>query len=170
MLRFDNIFIFTLVFSSLRAECPGLEDIKDMQNDQTFTCARFYYGWGHDLGVRGCNGCSISEYADIPHGMDLDAGKDKHYPMGSIMVKPGCTLYVFHDNNFGGNYDKYEGPTILSRVSKGAFFSESEIRFFKPSDHPKNYSKKLVSAWNLKFLPISINNLFKFQAQDSFLE
>ena len=62
------------------------------------------------------------------------------------MVKPGCTLYVFHDNNFGGNYDKYEGPTILSRVSKGAFFSESEIRFFKPSDHPKNYSKKLVSA------------------------
>ena len=71
MLRFDGIFIFTLVFGSLRAECPGLEDIKDMQNDQTFTCARFYYGWGHDLGVRGCNGCSISEYADIPHGMDL---------------------------------------------------------------------------------------------------
>ena len=116
MLHFDRIFIFTLVFGSLRAECPGLEDIKDMQNDQTFTCARFYYGWGHDLGVRGCNGCSISEYADIPHGMDLDAGKDRHYPMGSIMVKPGCTLYVFHDNNFGGSYDKYEGPTILSRV------------------------------------------------------
>ena len=117
MLRFDGIFIFTLVFGSLKAECPGLEDIKDMQNDQTFTCARFYYGWGHDLGVRGCNGCSISEFADIPHGMDLDAGKDKHYPMGSIMVKPGCTFYVFHDNNFGGSYDKYEGPTILSRVS-----------------------------------------------------
>ena len=47
------------------------EDIQDMYNDQTFSCARFYYGWGHDLGVRGCNGCSIDDYADIPHGMDL---------------------------------------------------------------------------------------------------
>ena len=45
-----------------------------------------YYGWGYDLGDMRCNGCSIDDYADIPHGMDVDAGNDKHYPIGSFMV------------------------------------------------------------------------------------
>ena len=55
-------------------------------------------------------------------------------------------------------------------VGKGGFFSESEIRFSNLPTSQKNYSKKLSWAWNLKFSPISVNNLFKFQAQDSFLE
>ena len=53
---------------------------------------------------------------------------------------------------------------------KGGFFSESEIRFSNLPISQKNYSKKLSWAWNLKFPPISVNNLFKFKAQDSFLE
>ena len=60
---------------------------------------------------------------------------------------------------------------ILSpAIAKGAFFSESEIRFSNLPISQKNYSKKLSWAWNLKFPPISVSNLFKFQAQDSFLE
>merc|ERR1712241_1523666 len=122
MAHFKAIFsLLVFVFASAKAECPrhGLEDIPDMYNDQTFNCARFYYGWGHDLSVRGCNGCSIDDYADIPHGMDLDAGDGHHYPMGSVMVKPGCTFYVYHETNFNGGYEKYEGPTIISRVDSG---------------------------------------------------
>ena len=61
-------------------------------------------------------------YADIPHGLDQDAGNGYHYPMGSVMVKPGCTFYVYHENNFGGGYEKYEGPTIISRVSSFFYF------------------------------------------------
>ena len=62
MAHFKGIFaLFFFIFALVKAECPrhGLEDIPDMFNDQTFTCARFYYGWGHDLAVRGCNGCNI---------------------------------------------------------------------------------------------------------------
>jgi len=39
--------------------------------------------------------------------------------MGSVMVKPGCTFYVYHETNFGGGYEKYDGPTIVSRVDSG---------------------------------------------------
>ena len=34
----------------------------------------------------------------------------------------------------------------------------------------KKYSKSLSWTWNLNFPPITVNNLFKFQAQDSDLE
>ena len=46
-----------------------------------------------------------------------------------------------------------------------AFFSESKIRF-------SNLQNKLlqITTLNLKFLPITINNLFQFQAQDSDLD
>ena len=48
---------------------------------------------------------------------------------------------------------------------KGVFFQK--VRFvFQISQ--KNYSKKISWALNLKFPPISVNNLFKFQAHDSF--
>ena len=49
-----------------------------------------------------------------------------------------------------------------------AFFQK--VRFvFQISQSPKKIiPTKLSWAWNLKFLPISVNNLFKFQAQDSF--
>ena len=35
------------------------------------------------------------------------------------MVKPGCKFYVFHDHNYGGGYDIYEGPAIISKVPGG---------------------------------------------------
>ena len=38
----------------------------------------------------------------------------------------------------------------------------------KSSD--QKYSKSLSWTWNLKFLPLTVNNLFKFQAQDNDLE
>ena len=38
------------------------------------------------------------------------------------------------------------------------------------SKSPKKYSKSLSWTWNLNFPPITVNNKFKFQAQDSNLE
>ena len=58
----------------------------------------------------------------------------------------------------------------LTLGPKGGFFSESEIRFSNLQIFKINYSKSLSSTWNLKFPPITVNNLFKFQAQDSDLE
>ena len=47
---------------------------------------------------------------------------------------------------------------------KVAFFSESEILFSNLQISKINYSKSLSWTWNLKFPPITVNNLFKFQA------
>ena len=60
---------------------------------------------------------------------------------------------------------------ILSRLvmifAKGGFFQKVRFVFqiFKI-----DYSKSLSWTWNLKFPPLTVNNLFKFQAQDSDLE
>ena len=35
--------------------------------------------------------------------MDEDAGWGSYFPWGSIMVKPGCTLYMFRDQEFSGS-------------------------------------------------------------------
>ena len=36
--------------------------------------------------------------------MDQDsADSDQYVPMGSIFVKPGCSLYMFYKENFTGN-------------------------------------------------------------------
>ena len=42
----------------------------------------------------------------IADGEDHDAGDGGYYLMGSIMVKPGCKLYMFYDAKYSG--DRYE--------------------------------------------------------------
>ena len=52
---------------------------------------------------------------------------------------------------------------------KVAFYQK--VRFlFQISRSTKKKSKSLSWTWNLKFPPITVNNLFKFQAQDSALD
>ena len=53
---------------------------------------------------------------------------------------------------------------MFIKFTKGGFFSESAMCFL----HCQNkYSKSLSWTWNLNFPPITVNKLFKFQAQDS---
>ena len=35
--------------------------------------------------------------------MDEDAGYGSYFPWGSIMVKPGCTIYMFRDEEYSGS-------------------------------------------------------------------
>ena len=35
-------------------------------------------------------------------GKDWDAGDGNIYPMGSIAVMPGCTLYMYMDHDWAG--------------------------------------------------------------------
>lgn len=109
-----------LTFGQIYGECPALVDVPDMLSTTTFTCARIYYGVGHALGVRGCNDCPLSGAFDLGDKDDYDAGPNRLFPMGSVMVKPGCTLYVFHENNYAGSYDRYDGPAIYSKVESGS--------------------------------------------------
>ena len=58
----------------------------------------------------------------------------------------------------------------FSAHCKGALFLRKWYSFFKSSNLQKKMFQKKSWAWNLKFPPISVNNLFKFQTQDSILE
>ena len=55
---------------------------------------------------------------------------------------------------------------INARLFKGGFFQKVWCVF----QFSKKYSKLLSWTWNLNFPPITVNNKFKFQAQDSNLE
>ena len=55
----------------------------------------------------------------------------------------------------------------LSWMLKVAFFQKVWCVF---QISKKNYSKSLSWTWNLNFPPITVNNKFKFQAQDSNME
>ena len=47
------------------------------------------------------------------------------------------------------------------------FFRKCSVLFKSPK---RNYSKSLSWRWNLNFSPITVNNKFKFKAEDSNLE
>ena len=91
------MFMLFLV-SSTHGECPPMKDIPTMWGDQ-FTCARKWWLEGDDLAVNACNGDSST----YPDNYDYDAGYGNMIPMGSIFVKPGCTLYMFYNEEFGGD-------------------------------------------------------------------
>ena len=55
-------------------------------------------------------------------------------------------------------------------MAKGGFFSESAMCFSNLPILKKHYYKSLSRTLNLNFPPITVNNKFKFQAQDSNLE
>ena len=88
-------------------------------------CAVSYSGSGGDYAVNSCNGnCKLLSFprylrtlkiyvyvlihctaflGDITYHFDGaadDAGPHSFFPMGSILVKLGCTIYMFAGNNF----------------------------------------------------------------------
>ena len=62
----------------------------------------------------------------------------------------------------GGCFIEYNLGSI-----KGSFFSESAMCF---SNLQNEYSKSLSWTWSLNLPPLTVKNLFEFQAQDSDLE
>ena len=74
-----------------------MKDIPVMLGPQ-FSCAQVWKDWGDDLPVIACNGESFIK-ADHEDG---DAGAGSFFSWGSIMVKPGCTLYMFKGEEFSG--------------------------------------------------------------------
>ena len=45
-------------------------------------------------------------------GYDADAGDGRHYPVGSLIVRPGCTFYQFHESHYNGGWNVYEGKPL----------------------------------------------------------
>ena len=89
---------FILQWHSAHAECPQMEDLPVMWGDK-FTCFAYWYDWGGEYSVTACNGDQYT-YAD---GYDQAPDYGYYIPMGSIFVKPGCTLYMWKGNFYTGS-------------------------------------------------------------------
>ena len=88
-----------------------MEAIPVMHGDQ-FTCMTSWFSKGGQYAVDSCNGQArvvLSETArrmrsdntgaeyEVPDHYDDAGGAGYYTTMGSIMVKPGCTLYMYSD-------------------------------------------------------------------------
>ena len=58
----------------------------------------FWEGWGDSTVVNGCNKCESYDPVNGYHvygGEDSTGTYDTYYPMGSLIVRPGCKMYLF---------------------------------------------------------------------------
>ena len=97
-------FVLLFLAFDIKAECPASDrlPVRFPTDESKYFCARFYLGPGKDGPFNGCSGCSAypEEYIDVYDGQDIDATECCYTPMGSLVVRPGCTLYQFteYDN------------------------------------------------------------------------
>merc|ERR1712079_982110 len=75
----------------------------------TFTCMKFWDDYGDDWSVNACNG-DEDTYGDH---IDHNPGKGWYNAMGSIMVLPGCTAYLFKEHNYEGERKVLRGPAAV---------------------------------------------------------
>jgi hypothetical protein len=109
-------FILSLVFLfgnllPTNGDCPGISDVHTMYDQNTFTCARVYQGYGDDLEHNACNDCSGGHnYYEVYDGEDYYGNPDLWLHYGSIIVKPGCHFYGFYDYAYQKLDVIYEDP------------------------------------------------------------
>jgi len=127
-----KLMLFSMCFSTLGAQvnkteksghgyylsgCPPPYYHYPHEENGYKTCAYYWNEEGDDWPVDACNG--IKSYAR--EGDYNPTGS--YFPMGSIYVQPGCTMYLYEDSNFGGTREEYyEGlvPNNQHFTSNGA--------------------------------------------------
>merc|ERR1712136_195040 len=111
-----KLMLFSMCFSTLEAQvnkteksghgyylsgCPPPYYHYPHEENGYPTCAYYWNEEGDDWPVDACNG--IKSYA-----REGDYNPTSYYfPMGSIYVQPGCTMYLYEDSNFEGTREKY---------------------------------------------------------------
>jgi len=105
MIKIFSLLLSIGVLHLVKGECPSSLDIPTALDNGTFICATYWKGPGDSGASNGLDACNSCEYGDsytMTHGEDAAGSANSHYPMGSIFVKAGCTLYMYYDNDFGG--------------------------------------------------------------------
>ena len=97
----NKILFFIVIIETIKSECPIMELVPVMYEDN-FLCANYFRGEGATYPIDGCNSCgdesSLGYYA--MDGKDYAGREGHHMPMGSIIIRPGCTFYAY-DVNIG---------------------------------------------------------------------
>ena len=112
--------LFAIIWAAMaNAECPAVRDVPTMFNKNYFTCAKTWSGYGPSSGlpVDACNTCYLGTY-DIYDGEDMDAPDGRYWPMGSILVKAGCTLTLYIDH-YSGEHQEIRGPITIASNNWG---------------------------------------------------
>jgi len=110
------LFTLSAIIISCKGECPAMNEIPVMYYDgQNFTCAKFWDSKGGDYAVDSCNW--DYGYRTIPDGEEWIGqqvdGMQYSYSMGSIFVKPGCSLYMYRNYGYSGESHVISGPAEI---------------------------------------------------------
>jgi len=92
--------------------CPRLSDLNttiEHDGEKKYLCSVVYQGPGGKYPINSCNGKSFY----IPDGLRVKGVEGFYFPMGSILVKPGCTMYLFKYPNFSGESAKIEAGSVF---------------------------------------------------------
>lgn len=79
--------------------------------EPAFTCARWWPNMGGEYSVDSCNGLSSTpaDHHDQLFAMNI----------GSLFVKPGCTLYMYTGDHYSGESQVIQGPAEIFNNSWG---------------------------------------------------
>lgn len=113
-LSFLLLLSITLTLVTSRG-CPGLNEVDIYRNLTTeksvFIAGRFYSEVGHTIPELACNG----DFKEPDSGDgDMNPRGDGE-PMGSIMIYPGCKVYLFEKPDYEGDFVEYTGPAVMPK-------------------------------------------------------
>jgi len=98
--------------------CPSLSEVDIYRNEtlpggapkSEWIAGRWYSQPGHIIPELACNG----NFKEALKGEgDMRPSGDGE-PMGSLLIYPGCKIYLFEEPNFEGDFVEYTGPAVMS--------------------------------------------------------
>merc|ERR1712117_452357 len=131
-MEFTPSIIVILAFGSaaIQAECPALDSVPVMYDDDTFLCARGWAGPGDEQPIQGCVDCDrYDEYRDYYDGYEYYS---LGWTVGSLIVNPGCIFYGFSESSYEGEvYEYTEGlHSLVEAPEPPSSSSEDCANFF----------------------------------------
>merc|ERR1711892_280622 len=106
--------------TALSSGCPAFTEIpvaelheKNPEKD-FFYGGRRYHDKGNSIPALACNGPAY----DMADGDKESAPAGRYYTIGSLMINPGCSFYLFEYSNYEGRYVEYTGGNTGRLVSE----------------------------------------------------
>ena len=95
MLKFALLFLVLVV--GLNSECPAIDDLPAITKDgKQFYCAFNWWPKGDDLPIDACNKMNGAAHNKTwMENQDQDPAEHFYQPVGSLIVKAGCTFYGY---------------------------------------------------------------------------
>merc|ERR1711936_809357 len=118
MYRLLALFLLSYISIVSARGCPSLDEVEIYRNETLpggppkgeWIAGRWYSEPGHVIPELACKGNMKEALKDEG---DLHPSGDGE-PIGSLLIYPGCKIYVFEEPDFEGEFKEYTGPAIMS--------------------------------------------------------